>query len=59
MISEIDREIEGAAGIYERARRWGHLPDRMTFEIFLAALRRGDDPYLKATESIARARHDA
>jgi Mor family transcriptional regulator len=41
-----DREIEGAARIYERAQKWGHLPSTMTFEIFLAVLRRGDDPYL-------------
>jgi hypothetical protein len=45
---EIDREIEGAGRIYERAKKWGHLPRGMTFESFLAALRRGDDPYLKA-----------
>jgi hypothetical protein len=46
MIEETDREIEGAARIYERAKKWGHLPAAMTFESFLAALRRGDDPYL-------------
>jgi hypothetical protein len=45
---EVDREIEGAGRIYERAKKWGHLPRGMTFERFLAALRRGDDPYLKA-----------
>ncbi len=45
---EEDREIEGAARIYERAKKWGHLPKTMTFERFLAALRRGDDPYLEA-----------
>jgi hypothetical protein len=48
MIEETDREIEGAARIYERAKKWGHLPVAMTFESFLAALRRGDDPYLEA-----------
>ncbi len=46
MIEETDREIEGAGRIFERAMRWGHLPAAMTFESFLAALRRGDDPYL-------------
>ena len=46
MIEETDREIEGAARIFERAMSWGHLPAAMTFEKFLAALRRGDDPYL-------------
>lgn len=45
---EVDREIEGAGRIYERAKKWGHLPRGMTFESFLAALRRGDDPYLKS-----------
>ncbi len=48
MIEDTDREIEGAAGIFERAMKWGHLPQAMTFESFLAALRRGDDPYLGA-----------
>jgi hypothetical protein len=50
MIDEIDREIEGAAGIYQRARKWGHLPDMMTFETFVTALRRGDDPYVEACD---------
>ena len=49
MIEEADREIEGAAGIFERAMKWGHLPLAMTFESFLAALRRGDDPYLETS----------
>ena len=54
MIKEMDREIEGAAGIYERAKSWGHLPATMTFENFLAALRRGDDPYLEAHDDARR-----
>ncbi len=49
-----DHEIEGAAGIYERAKRWGHLPAGMTFERFLAALRRGDDPYLALGNGLSR-----
>jgi hypothetical protein len=47
-MDDMDREIDGAAAIYERAVKWGHLPAAMTFERFLAALRRGDDPYLEA-----------
>jgi hypothetical protein len=46
MTEHADLEIEGAARIYARAMQWGHLPAAMTFESFLAALRRGDDPYL-------------
>jgi hypothetical protein len=50
MMERIDREIEGAAGIYQRAKKWGHLPGAMTFETFVDALRRGDDPYVDACE---------
>ncbi len=46
MVEEMDREIIGAANIYVRAMRWKHLPAAMSFEQFLAAIRRGDDPYL-------------
>ena len=46
MVEEMDREIIGAANIYVRAMRWRHLPAAMSFEQFIAAIRRGDDPYL-------------
>jgi len=46
MVEEMDREIIGAANIYVRAMRWKHLPAAMSFERFIAAIRRGDDPYL-------------
>lgn len=57
MVEEMDTEIIGAARIYVRAMKWGHLPAAMTFESFLAALRRGDDPYLEAGDG-RQARHD-
>jgi hypothetical protein len=43
---EMDRGLAGAAAVYERAMRWGHLPAAMTFERYLAAIRRGDDPFV-------------
>ena len=42
-----DRQMEGPAKLYQFARRWRHLPARMTFEQFIAALERGDDPYIR------------
>ena len=45
MIVELDRDITGAADVYQRAMGWGHLPSTMTFEEYLIVLRRGDDPY--------------
>ena len=45
MIVELDRDITGAADVYQRAMGWGHLPSTMTFEQYLGVRRRGDDPY--------------
>jgi len=45
MIVELDRDITGAADVFRRALGWGHLPPTMTFEQYLGARRRGDDPY--------------
>ncbi len=46
-VLEEDREIRGAGEIYERAHAWGHLPPMMEFTTFLAAVRRGDDPFVR------------
>ena len=43
-----DPWLRGAAEIYERAHAWGHLPMQMEFATFLAAIERGDDPFVEA-----------
>lgn len=45
--AEPDRALRGAAEIYERAHAWGHLPMEMGFQAFLAAMERGDDPFMR------------
>lgn len=43
-----DDALRGAAEIYARAHAWGHLPMAMEFAAFLAAIQRGDDPFISS-----------
>lgn len=46
-ISANDAALDARAEVFRRGKTWGHLPAAMTFEQFLAAQRRGDDPFIR------------